>query len=68
MHNEDPKKWGKEMKPKWDATAEDWADEIGEQGKRSHYSNQRAEPLSSTRVIAPSKFNEWHLQTNLLEC
>jgi predicted small metal-binding protein len=19
MHNEDPKKWGKEMKPKWDA-------------------------------------------------
>ena len=23
MHNEDPKKWGKEMKPKWDATPED---------------------------------------------
>ena len=22
MHNEDPKKWGKEMKPKWDAAAE----------------------------------------------
>ena len=22
MHNEDPKKWGKEMKPKWDATVE----------------------------------------------
>jgi predicted small metal-binding protein len=20
MHNEDPKKWGKEMKPKWEAT------------------------------------------------
>ena len=26
MHKEDPKKWGKEMKPKWDATAEDQAD------------------------------------------
>lgn len=23
MHEKDPKKWGKEMKPKWDATAED---------------------------------------------
>lgn len=23
MHNEDPKKWGAEMKPKWDATDED---------------------------------------------
>jgi predicted small metal-binding protein len=23
MHNEDPKKWGREMKPKWDAKAED---------------------------------------------
>ena len=23
MYKEDPKKWGKEMKPKWDATAED---------------------------------------------
>ena len=23
MHNDDPEKWGKEMKPKWDATAED---------------------------------------------
>ena len=22
MHNEDPKKWGREMKPKWDATPE----------------------------------------------
>jgi predicted small metal-binding protein len=22
MHNEDPKKWGKEMKPKWDAALE----------------------------------------------
>jgi predicted small metal-binding protein len=22
MHNEDPKKWGREMKPKWDAAAE----------------------------------------------
>lgn len=22
MHNQDPKKWGKEMKPKWDATPE----------------------------------------------
>jgi predicted small metal-binding protein len=22
MHNDDPKKWGKEMKPKWDAKAE----------------------------------------------
>ena len=22
MHNEDPKKWGKETKPKWDATPE----------------------------------------------
>ncbi len=22
MHNEDPKKWGKEMKPKWDAAPE----------------------------------------------
>lgn len=22
MHKEDPKKWGKEMKPKWDATVE----------------------------------------------
>lgn len=22
MHNEDPKKWGKEMKAKWDATPE----------------------------------------------
>jgi hypothetical protein len=22
MHNEDPQKWGKEMKPKWDATPE----------------------------------------------
>lgn len=21
-HNEDPKKWGKEMKPKWDAALE----------------------------------------------
>ena len=23
MHEKDPKEWGKEMKPKWDATAED---------------------------------------------
>jgi predicted small metal-binding protein len=23
MHNEDPKKWAKEMKPKWEAKAED---------------------------------------------
>ena len=23
MHNEDPKKWGQEMKSKWDATVED---------------------------------------------
>lgn len=23
MHNEDPKKWGAEMKPKWDATAKE---------------------------------------------
>ena len=23
MHNDDPKKWGKEMKPKWEATLED---------------------------------------------
>ena len=23
MHKEDPKKWGKEMKPKWDAAVED---------------------------------------------
>jgi hypothetical protein len=23
MYKEDPKKWGSEMKPKWDATAED---------------------------------------------
>lgn len=23
IHNEDPKKWGNEMKPKWDATDED---------------------------------------------
>ena len=22
MHNEDPKAWGREMKPKWDAAAE----------------------------------------------
>jgi len=22
MHNEDPKKWGREMKPKWDAKPE----------------------------------------------
>jgi len=22
MHNEDPKKWGREMKPKWEATPE----------------------------------------------
>ena len=22
MHNEDPKKWGKEMKPKWETAAE----------------------------------------------
>jgi predicted small metal-binding protein len=22
MHNEDPKKWGREMKPKWDAITE----------------------------------------------
>jgi hypothetical protein len=22
MHNEDPKRWGKEMKPKWDAAPE----------------------------------------------
>jgi len=22
MHNEDPNKWGKEMKPKWEAAAE----------------------------------------------
>jgi hypothetical protein len=22
MHNEDPKKWGREMKPKWEAKAE----------------------------------------------
>jgi predicted small metal-binding protein len=22
MHNEDPKKWGREMKPKWDAAPE----------------------------------------------
>ena len=22
MHNEDPKKWGKEMKPKWNALPE----------------------------------------------
>ena len=22
MHNKDPKKWGREMKPKWDATLE----------------------------------------------
>jgi hypothetical protein len=22
MHNEDPKKWGNEMKPKWDAAPE----------------------------------------------
>ncbi len=22
MHDEDPKKWGKEMKPKWEAAAE----------------------------------------------
>jgi hypothetical protein len=22
MHNEDPEKWGKEMKPKWDAAPE----------------------------------------------
>jgi predicted small metal-binding protein len=22
MHNDDPEKWGKEMKPKWDATPE----------------------------------------------
>lgn len=22
MHNEDPKKWGREMRPKWDAAAE----------------------------------------------
>ncbi len=22
MHNEDPQKWGKEMKPKWEATPE----------------------------------------------
>jgi hypothetical protein len=21
MHNEDPKKWGREMKPKWDAAS-----------------------------------------------
>jgi predicted small metal-binding protein len=24
MHKEDPKKWGSEMKPKWDAAAEVW--------------------------------------------
>ena len=23
MHNEDPEKWGKEMKPKWEATPND---------------------------------------------
>jgi predicted small metal-binding protein len=23
MHNDDPEKWGKEMKPKWEATPED---------------------------------------------
>ena len=23
MHKEDPQKWGKEMKPKWDAAVED---------------------------------------------
>ena len=23
MHNSDPKKWGRETKPKWDATPED---------------------------------------------
>lgn len=23
MHNYDPETWGKEMKPKWDATAQD---------------------------------------------
>lgn len=23
MHNEDPERWGKEMKPKWEATSED---------------------------------------------
>ncbi len=23
MHKEDPKKWGKDMKPKWDAVAEE---------------------------------------------
>ena len=23
MHNEDPEKWGKEMKPKWDAKSEE---------------------------------------------
>lgn len=23
MHKDDPEKWGKEMKPKWDATVED---------------------------------------------
>jgi predicted small metal-binding protein len=23
MHNEDPKKWGRETKPKWEATPED---------------------------------------------
>ena len=23
MHNEDPEKWGKEMKPKWEATPAD---------------------------------------------
>ncbi|WP_309604148.1 DUF1059 domain-containing protein [Phenylobacterium sp.] len=23
LHNEDPKKWAKEMKPKWDAAVED---------------------------------------------
>jgi hypothetical protein len=22
MHNEDPKKWGREMRPKWEAAAE----------------------------------------------
>ena len=23
MHDEDPQRWGREMKPKWEATAED---------------------------------------------
>jgi hypothetical protein len=25
MHNEDPEKWNREMKPKWDATPEEQA-------------------------------------------